>query len=56
MTQQHCVSLEGSSACPAFSSASVSTNMTGQLYVYLHVKEQEDANRHGLQFFPLIRI
>lgn len=35
MAQQNCVSLQGSSACPAFSSASISTNLTGQLYVHL---------------------
>lgn len=31
--QANCVSLQGSSTCPAFSQASISTNLTGDLYV-----------------------
>ncbi|KAF2856119.1 hypothetical protein T440DRAFT_513207 [Plenodomus tracheiphilus IPT5] len=30
MAQQECISLQGSTACPAFSSASISRNLTGQ--------------------------
>jgi hypothetical protein len=33
MAQQNCVSLRGSSTCPAFSAASINTNLTGDLYV-----------------------
>jgi hypothetical protein len=33
MAQQNCISLRGSSACPAFGAASISTNLTGDLYV-----------------------
>lgn len=33
MAQQSCISLQGSSACPAFGAASISTNLTGALYV-----------------------
>jgi hypothetical protein len=33
MAQRNCVSLQGSTACPAFTSASVDTNLTGNLYV-----------------------
>ncbi|KAF1840771.1 uncharacterized protein K460DRAFT_380562 [Cucurbitaria berberidis CBS 394.84] len=29
MAQQNCISLQGSTACPAFSTASISTNLTG---------------------------
>jgi hypothetical protein len=37
MAQQNCVSLQGSSACPAFSAASISTNLTGDLYAPPHL-------------------
>jgi hypothetical protein len=33
MAQQSCVSLQGSTVCPAFDSASIDTNQTGNLYV-----------------------
>lgn len=33
MAQQNCISLRGSQECPAFSAASVNTNLTGDLYV-----------------------
>jgi hypothetical protein len=33
MAQRNCVSLQGSTTCPAFSSASIDTNLTGNLYV-----------------------
>lgn len=33
MAQANCLSLQGSSVCPAFGAASISTNLTGDLYV-----------------------
>jgi hypothetical protein len=33
-----CISLQGSTACPAFTSASINTNLTGDLYVQPHVR------------------
>jgi hypothetical protein len=44
MAQQNCVSLRGSSTCPAFSAASINTNLTGDLYVYPHVSRHPVAN------------
>jgi hypothetical protein len=46
MAQQNCVSLRGSSTCPAFSAASINTNLTGDLYVQPHVSRSTIANSH----------
>jgi len=57
MAQQDCISLSGSTACPAFSSASISRNLTGQLYVpVLHRNPQSEANAYPSQLFSLLRV
>jgi len=44
MAQQNCVSLRGSTTCPAFSGASINTALTGDLYVHLNALPSLVAN------------
>lgn len=56
MAQQSCVSLQGSTACPAFTSASVDTNLTGNLYVKAPSTIPPRTNVNRKQSLPPVRL